>query len=360
MFISISALTSYPVSNPNRGEDGAPKTAIYGGVARMRMSSQSQKRQWRMALAQDLSAGFSTRTTRIGVDIREKLMAAKWSDSDAEAAAGAIVAAFGKQKSGETAEAADVGESGKGKKGKKEKKVDLTSAEMVVLGHEEIQAIDALVKKLIEKKRQPNEEEILALPQKTHSVDVAMFGRMRAAQPGLNVDGAVSVAHALTVNKASIEDDLWTSVDDLNQYAGDAGGGAGGMGVTEMGAGVFYQYACIDLDQLTKNVNGDRDLAIKASRELIKAVATVPPSGYRAVTGTVVRAGYVRVDVSDTPHPNLVAAFEKPVNTMEEAVKAIRSYAENMNKAYGLKGKTSEMCVSEGVGTLAAVASVVT
>ena len=46
-FIQLHALVSYPPSNLNRDDLGRPKTAIMGGVNRLRISSQSLKRAWR-------------------------------------------------------------------------------------------------------------------------------------------------------------------------------------------------------------------------------------------------------------------------------------------------------------------------
>ena len=46
-FIQLHLLTSYPPSNLNRDDLGRPKTAIMGGVNRLRISSQSLKRAWR-------------------------------------------------------------------------------------------------------------------------------------------------------------------------------------------------------------------------------------------------------------------------------------------------------------------------
>ncbi|MEE9326478.1 MAG: type I-E CRISPR-associated protein Cas7/Cse4/CasC, partial [Cocleimonas sp.] len=39
-FIQLHLLTSYPPSNLNRDDMGRPKTAIMGGEARLRISSQ--------------------------------------------------------------------------------------------------------------------------------------------------------------------------------------------------------------------------------------------------------------------------------------------------------------------------------
>jgi len=42
-FIQLHILASYPPSNLNRDDLGTPKTAMMGGVRRLRISSQSLK-----------------------------------------------------------------------------------------------------------------------------------------------------------------------------------------------------------------------------------------------------------------------------------------------------------------------------
>jgi CRISPR system Cascade subunit CasC len=46
-FLQLHLLTSYPPANLNRDDLGRPKTAVMGGVQRLRVSSQSLKRAWR-------------------------------------------------------------------------------------------------------------------------------------------------------------------------------------------------------------------------------------------------------------------------------------------------------------------------
>ena len=47
VFVDIHVLQTLPPSNPNRDDTGAPKTATFGGVQRMRISSQAIKRATR-------------------------------------------------------------------------------------------------------------------------------------------------------------------------------------------------------------------------------------------------------------------------------------------------------------------------
>ncbi len=48
-FIQLHLLTAYAPANLNRDESGRPKTAYMGGVERLRVSSQSLKRAWRVS-----------------------------------------------------------------------------------------------------------------------------------------------------------------------------------------------------------------------------------------------------------------------------------------------------------------------
>lgn len=48
-FIQLHLLTAYAPANLNRDESGRPKTAFMGGVERLRVSSQSLKRAWRVS-----------------------------------------------------------------------------------------------------------------------------------------------------------------------------------------------------------------------------------------------------------------------------------------------------------------------
>src|SRR5881394_1707457 len=48
-FIEMHALRSFPPSNLNRDDLGTPKTAVFGGARRLRISSQCLKRTWRMS-----------------------------------------------------------------------------------------------------------------------------------------------------------------------------------------------------------------------------------------------------------------------------------------------------------------------
>lgn len=49
LFLDVHVLQTVPPSNLNRDDTGSPKTAVYGGVRRARVSSQAWKRATRLA-----------------------------------------------------------------------------------------------------------------------------------------------------------------------------------------------------------------------------------------------------------------------------------------------------------------------
>ena len=67
MFVDIYAIQTIPPSNINRDDTGSPKTAIYGGVRRARVSSQAWKRAMR--------EGFRKYLPEESLGVRSKLAA---------------------------------------------------------------------------------------------------------------------------------------------------------------------------------------------------------------------------------------------------------------------------------------------
>ena len=99
-FVQMHILTAYPPSNPNRDDLGRPKTAIIGGVSRMRISSQALKRAIRTddAFRSALTGNLGERTQRMGDKVREHLLEQGASEDKALEIARNIAALFGKVK----------------------------------------------------------------------------------------------------------------------------------------------------------------------------------------------------------------------------------------------------------------------
>lgn len=73
VYIDLNVLQTVPSSNINRDDTGAPKTALYGGVTRSRVSSQSWKRAMRVSFKQS-GVDTGTRTKEAAKLLANKLM----------------------------------------------------------------------------------------------------------------------------------------------------------------------------------------------------------------------------------------------------------------------------------------------
>lgn len=344
-FVQLHVLTSYPPSNLNRDDNGRPKTAVVGDSTRLRISSQSLKRAWRMSDVFDttLKGHIGTRTKEMGVEVFKSLIAKNVSEKNAREWAKAIAEQFGKLKSDK----------------KTEKNEDLHVEQLVHFGPEERQAIDALVERLAESLTGPTPDDLQLLRKQAGAVDIAMFGRMLANTPKYNTEAAIQVAHAITVHKAAVEDDYFIAVDDLN--TGDLDRGAAHIGEAGFGAGVFYLYICIDRDLLLQNLGGDDALTRKALDAFINAVAKVSPTGKQNSFASRAYAGYMLAEKGDQQPRTLAQAFlrgvtadaKKGESTLTRAVGELARRRQNFDKVYGACSDTHfEIDIEAGAGTL--------
>ena len=316
-FIQVHILTSYPPANLNRDDLNRPKTAVVGGQPRLRISSQCLKRTWRTSeVFRDAveEENIGTRTRTMGSEIRERLVNGGMEEEAAEAAARAIAGEFGKLKKG-----------------------SLEIEQLAHFGSREQEAVRVLCEQLVAEGRAPTEEETGGLLRTTPGgVDIALFGRMLADSPRYNVEAAVQVAHAITVHKVAVEDDYFTAVDDLNK--GDEDLGAAHVGELGFGAGVFYSYLCVNRDLLVRNLGGDEELAGETLQGLLKAAATVAPSGKQNSFASRAYASYVLVERGERQPRSLAAAFLEPIRDADllgGAIRKLEGTRDDMNLVYG-------------------------
>ncbi len=316
-FFQLHLLTSYPPANLNRDDVGRPKTAVMGGVTRLRISSQSLKRAWRTspAFKSALPGAIGVRTKRMGAEALSRLEKRGMDAEQAATIANQIANKLGKAEEG--------GETG----------------QLVHLSPEEKAAIEQLVDRLAAEKRGPTEEELQLFHRNPHAADIALFGRMVAAPTQYNVEAACQVAHAVTVHEVSVEDDFFTAVDDLNDPS-EAGSdmGAGHVGETGFAAGLFYLYLCLDYDHLLENLEGDRALADSAVRALAEAAAKVAPSGKQNSFASRAYASYALAERGTETPRSLAAAFLKPVGGKDyftAAIQALDATLQGFDQVYG-------------------------
>src|ERR1700732_3369121 len=110
------------------------------------------------------------------------------------------------------------------------------------------------------------------------------------------------------------------------------------MGELGFGSGVFYSYVCVDAVLLKANLGGDEALAKAAVSALIKALATVSPTGKQASFASRARASYILAEKGDQQPRTLAGAFVKPVDgadILRESIQKLQSSREAMDSAYG-------------------------
>lgn len=348
-FVQLHVLTSYAPSNLNRDDTGRPKTALVGNAARLRVSSQSNKRAWRTSDMFQAALGdhIGTRTKLLGIEVYDRLLAGGIGEKPAREWAKLIAGEFGKLKSDKKAA----------------NNSDLEIEQLAHISPEELKSVTELEKALIKRKTEPTKEELKLLTLPRGSVDIAMFGRMLADAPEFNMEAAVQVSHAITVHKAASEDDYFSAVDDL-QKAGDSG--ASHIGERGYGAGLFYIYICIDRELLKKNLGGDQPLSARALSGLVNAITKVSPTGMQNSFASRAYASFVLAEKGDQQPRSLAQAFLKPVkpyedqNMLDEAVKALVLRRDNFDKVYGACADARYLMNAESAeGTLSELVSFV-
>lgn len=368
-FVQLHLLTAYPPANLNRDDLGRPKTALFGGVTRLRLSSQALKRAIRTSdgFKAALDGHLGERTQRIGQVVENHLRDRGVPDAEATRIAIIVARGFGKNEDDRkpptyTKQLAFI--SGE------ERATALSIAERLAAGEkllvereaeEEAGAVEAPKPGRKSKKEARLPSELLLRTVDT-AVDIAMFGRMLADDPDYNREAAVQVAHAITTHKCIVEDDYYTAVDDLKKPSEDAG--AGFIGEAGFGAGLFYFYACIDRPLLERNLGGDADLAARGIDAFVRAAATSGPKGKQASFASRAKASYGLVERGDATPRTLAAAFLRPISgddsggdMLAASVSALTRWRHSLAQAYAEDNVVREMDVADGSGTLAGLAA---
>lgn len=376
--IQIHFLTPYPASCLVRGADGRPKQVTYGGVPRGRISSAALKRAVRIQPAFAASVGAAggevgTRTAGVAGLVSAALVRDGVTQVDADRAAALVASAFGKvgedAEEGETRQLAFVSPS--------EVAAAKSVAARIIAGDIAPAATGTAVeaadgggtakgagkagrargaKAKGEGGKNPFAEHLRGImASTTRAADIAMFGRMLAQKGDSGLDSsrmtaACEVAHPFTVGRGMVETDFFVARDDLETDAP-----AGFLSEQFFLAGVFYGYARVDMDQLERNLGGDRDLARAATGAFIKGVLTATPAGKRAPFSANAHASWAMVEVGHHAPRSLAAAYVAPVGGEDQLVDAIaraERLAGQMDLAYGAHWRRTVMNVGAGQGTL--------
>lgn len=345
-FLQLHLLTAYPPSNPNRDDQGRPKQALVGGAPRLRLSSQSVKRALRLSepFRQGLAGHMGQRTKFIAKDVLDHLIAGGMEPAQARIRAEEIAKVFGK------IEAQN-----------KKRPDEMQGTTLAFVSPDERGFALALADKALAGEEMPKDKDLAKTVLRTAdgAVDIAMFGRMLADNPDFNRDAAVQVAHAFTTHRVIAEDDWFSAVDDLKTRSEDAG--AGHIGEHGFGSGLYYLYACVNVDLLVENLGGDRALAARGLQALAQALATATPRGKQNSHAHHPRAAYVRVERGSAQPRDLSGAFFKPVqgdDLLAQSIEQLTATADAIDRAYGPACDASRvMNLTQGQGSLTELAA---
>ncbi|MFJ5229889.1 type I-E CRISPR-associated protein Cas7/Cse4/CasC [Kitasatospora sp. NPDC088391] len=347
IILDVHALQSVPPSNLNRDDTGAPKTAVYGGATRARVSSQAWKRATRRYFDTILEpAELGVRTKRVAELLAERitvLAPGTGQDQALALAAEVLQTATGSKIEPPRRKVEQAKKNGGDDPAPESSYLMFLSARqldhLAALAVEGAGDIKAFFKDKDAKARAKK------IADGRHSVDIALFGRMVADSTDINVDAAAQVAHAIGVHRSETESDYFTAVDDRNT---DAEPGAGMIGTVDFNSATLYRYAALDVDLLQRNLGKGLDEneppatpVRRAVEAFLEGFVSSLPTGKINTFGNHTLPDAVLVTLRTSRPVSFVGAFEKPVTPdadgghLEPACARLADYVPEIERAYG-------------------------
>ena len=394
VFLQLHGLFALPLHNANRDENGRPKTLMYGGVIRGRISSQARKRAIRFSAHFD-EGQRAVRTRQAGAEAANDLMTAgmPWE----KAAVVGLMIGFaiggsknkpfkslkegikGVQQACKPPSAPDAkgkstdSEGGDGddilKNTKKRfndayrRQTNLNLSPEDALHRARLEALRteqglvisqyeiAEIKKLVERlKAVVNDEAALdealenfikpktasLLSKEETDLDVALFGRMVASKAEYNVEAACAVSHMVTTHPFTVEADYFSAGEELAMRELPERGAA----ITDFafqGAGVYYQHAVLSWDDLRDKLG--TEAAQEGVRRLLEGFAHAMPRGKRNAHSHDVPVQHLVAEIGDAAPFNLMNAFLDPVpaegDVMTASVRRLEEHRKVARATFG-------------------------
>ncbi len=204
IFLDLHIIQTLPPSNINRDDTGSPKTALYGGVRRARVSSQS----WKRAIREYFNLNGNKHQVGVRTLDVVKFIANKIINID-----NSISYDVALELANNTLNKAGISTK------------EYRSKALIFLGETQAESLaNAAINNIDDKKELQN------IFNTNPSVDIALFGRMVADDPSLNEDASCQVAHAISTHAIQNEFDFFTAIDDLTP---EDNSGAGMLGNIE-------------------------------------------------------------------------------------------------------------------------------
>ncbi|MDK4303320.1 type I-E CRISPR-associated protein Cas7/Cse4/CasC [Corynebacterium propinquum] len=306
LIVDIHALQTIPPSLINRDDTGAPKSAVFGGTPRQRVSSQSWKRAIRKFFEDNFDPEqIGDRSKRLPEKIARKLEDAGLEQAEAISRTEQLFKAAKIKTSVQKLSKKEI------ENGEEANPYPETGYLLFLSQHQIDRAVSELLERNGENLKKTEAQEILDT---RHSVDMSMFGRMVADDAAYNVDASVQVAHALGIHASAPEFDFFTAVDDLAEEGEETG--AGMLGTVQMMSSTLYRYATVNVDSLAENLDS-RENAFQATEQFIDAFIKSMPTGKINTFANQTLPELVYITVRDSRPISLVNAFESPVEATE-------------------------------------------
>lgn len=356
LYTDVHVLTPVGPNNLNRSETGAPKTSVFGGKTRHRLSSQSQK----YAVRGDFIDTYGDELTSLRSRSLPSLIALRLQEEDpslsvedARKLAAYSLAHLNKGNTDKNVKAVTKAIEEAASKNE-EYKPELPATFQIsdnqarafakAVTTARANGVDFLSGAVV------NDKDLIEELQETirekNTADVLLFGRMHASNNSLSVDAACQVAHAIGVSEYAGDVDAFIAADEIStrhseladairEARGDDKGGAD-MPPTDKGisAGTMYRYANVNATALAAST-GSKDDAADIIGKFIKSFSTVLPGGAQNSHAARSPFSTLVVTLRTTAPMSYVGAFEVPVDNAVEASKALSAFAKNTSDMYG-------------------------
>ena len=324
LYVDFHILQTVPPSCINRDDTGSPKTAVYGGVTRARVSSQAWKHAMRAAFAENARLDVGKRTKKAAELVKEQILVLDPEQKKADKMAKEALKY--------------VGIKSDDKKG--------TDA-LIFISSAQAKALAELVVGGCTKDEE-YEEALIENP----SADMVLFGRMVAQKASLNYDAAAQVAHSISTHAVQNEYDYFTAVDDC-QVEDNAG--AGHLGTVEYNSSTLYRYATVNVMELAGRLGAAQ--AAETVRAFGEAFLFSMPTGKQNTFANRTLPDAIYVTLREDQPVNLCGAFERAVPRSAQGYAApskaaLVQYAQQMYSSFA-EAPAQSFTVGSGLEELA-------
>ena len=324
LYVDFHILQTVPPSCINRDDTGSPKTAVYGGVLRARVSSQAWKHAMRAAFAENAQLDVGKRTKKAAELVKEQILVLDPEQKKADKMAKEALKY--------------VGIKSDDKKG--------TDA-LIFISSAQAKALAELVVGGCTKDEEYEEALI-----KNPSADMVLFGRMVAQKASLNYDAAAQMAHSISTHAVQNEYDYFTAVDDCQA---EDNAGAGHLGTVEYNSSTLYRYATVNVMELAGRLGAAQ--AAETVRAFGEAFLFSMPTGKQNTFANRTLPDAIYVTLREDQPVNLCGAFERAVPRSAQGYAApskaaLVQYAQQMYSSFA-EAPAQSFTVGSGLEELA-------